>query len=214
MSTSKLQKAVSNTLSIYLGEYIIRENVRPDWLITEQGERLELDFFIEELRVAIEVQGEQHVRFVPFFHADYSDFEKQKRYDSWKQEQCKFKEITLYEIYSSNEILKTIESITQGWVDWPIHEKVKEQDRIGFLQLQVLSVTRQKWYRKVKSITLRMQKTHPNNIRLLEHLKQKRSEWIEKSNLSRDERKRFTELLESDTDNDQLILFLLEKLDS
>jgi hypothetical protein len=49
-------------------QYRIRENYRPDWLLSSNITKLELDFYIEELKIGVEVQGEQHYKFVEFFH--------------------------------------------------------------------------------------------------------------------------------------------------
>lgn len=54
MATSKLQKYTSSLLGKHFGEYTIRENHRPEWMMSRDGKRLELDFFIEELNFAIE----------------------------------------------------------------------------------------------------------------------------------------------------------------
>jgi hypothetical protein len=68
MSTSKLQQEVGNLLDREFPQYRIRENYRPDWLLSSNITKLELDFYIEELKIGVEVQGEQHYKFVEFFH--------------------------------------------------------------------------------------------------------------------------------------------------
>lgn len=104
MSTSKLQRQTSKFLSIYFGQYTIKENIRPDWLITQEGERLELDFLIEELNIAIEVQGKQHFAYTPFFHDSHEDFKNRLRWDRFKKERCKAAQIELIEITSQSDL--------------------------------------------------------------------------------------------------------------
>lgn len=98
LSTSKLQRFVSDTIFRCLSEYDPIENTRPDWLITTEGERLELDFLIESISIAIEVQGAQHYVYTPFFHQDSNGFAARLRRDRFKRETCKKAGITLYEI--------------------------------------------------------------------------------------------------------------------
>lgn len=88
MATSKLQRLVSELLSAHLGAYTIRENIRPEWLTSKDGARLELDFLIEELDIAIEVQGQQHYVFTPYFQKDENDFKKRLEYDERKRDLC------------------------------------------------------------------------------------------------------------------------------
>lgn len=132
MATSKLQREVSQMLATYLGQYTIRENIRPDWLITETGGRLELDFYIEEPMVAIEVQGQQHYIFTPHFHKTYVDFEAQLLRDRAKREVCESRGIMLYEIVSLNEAFEIITRICPK-VQWPISIKSAQQaERVVF----------------------------------------------------------------------------------
>lgn len=111
MSTSKLQRYVSRQLSIHIGGYTIRENIRPEWLIADDGARLELDFYIEELSAAIEVQGAQHYTFVEKFHGDYAGFQKRIKYDCAKRKTCIERGIKLYEVSNQREADEAVDNI-------------------------------------------------------------------------------------------------------
>jgi len=57
-----------------------------EYYVRHEGEQLFFDFVIDELNVAIEVQGRQHYEFVPFFHRDSYYFYKQKKRDRLKKD--------------------------------------------------------------------------------------------------------------------------------
>ena len=84
-----------------MGGYTIRENFRPYWMANENGQRLELDFFIEELSVAIEVQGQQHYSFVKHFHKDYQSFLDQVKVDKQKKNICKRNMVILMHVFDT-----------------------------------------------------------------------------------------------------------------
>jgi hypothetical protein len=111
MGTSKLQETTASLLHQHFGRFEIKENYRPDWLTNGEGNRIELDFYLPELNIAIEVNGNQHYHYNPFFHNEYSDFEKQKRHDDIKKAVCQRKKITLIELTSYYELLDAIEDI-------------------------------------------------------------------------------------------------------
>ncbi|KKM68898.1 hypothetical protein LCGC14_1456220 [marine sediment metagenome] len=113
MSTSKLQRQVSDQLSVYFGGYIIRENIRPEWLRYSNGNRLELDFYLEDLDIAIEVQGSQHYIYTPHFHDSYKDFKRQQKRDIEKKTLCKAYGVTLIEIGGETEIIEMIRFVRQ-----------------------------------------------------------------------------------------------------
>jgi hypothetical protein len=95
---SKLHNATYQEVKKLFPHYRIRENVRPDWLMSSNLTKLELDIFISEINLAIEIQGEQHYEFNSFFHKTYDDFLAQKQRDQEKRDLCYGKGIKLVEI--------------------------------------------------------------------------------------------------------------------
>jgi len=104
MSKSKLERLVYNTLLKEYPHLKVKHNTRPVWMRYKDGTRLELDFYIPYLKVAIEVQGRQHYEFVKFFHRDESQFKKRKEYDDYKRFACLDRGVELYEISNKNEL--------------------------------------------------------------------------------------------------------------
>jgi len=65
---------------------------------------LYLDFYIPSIRLAIEVHGQQHYEFCPFFHKSKADFLKSKARDEDKIDWCKLNDITLITLkYSESD---------------------------------------------------------------------------------------------------------------
>lgn len=79
--------------------------IRPDFLKNDvTGYNLEIDLYNDDLKLAVEVQGDQHYKFTPFFHRNKDAFLNQKYRDVMKKEKCKNKGITLIEVpYSVGE---------------------------------------------------------------------------------------------------------------
>ena len=71
---------------------------RPSWLLSKHGRRLELDIYCPELSLAVEVDGEIHAKFVPFYHRTRERFEKMKRSDILKSEICRRRGVKLIRI--------------------------------------------------------------------------------------------------------------------
>ena len=74
---------------------------RPDFLrnpITGNNFNLELDCYNEELRLAVEYQGCQHYKYIPFFHKNKEAFYNQKYRDLFKRQKCVENKITLIEV--------------------------------------------------------------------------------------------------------------------
>jgi len=73
--------------------------IRPDFLknnVTEKN--LEIDLYNEELKLAIEVQGQQHYKYIPFFHKNYEAFRNQQYRDEVKKLLLEKNQIKLIEV--------------------------------------------------------------------------------------------------------------------
>ena len=62
------------------------------------GQNLELDLFNQDLMLAVEYNGEQHYKHVPFFHKTKDAFYNQKYRDEKKRAICKERGIKLIEV--------------------------------------------------------------------------------------------------------------------
>jgi hypothetical protein len=149
MATSKLQRRTREFLSAHFWKLTIQENIRPDWLITESGERLELDFYVSELDLAIEVQGEQHFVFSSFFHKLPEDFNKRLRWDRFKKEICLERGIELVEIIDDDNLLDLLKFLPRSLTD---EEFIQEARAEGALQTQRKKLARQAVNDLVKNI--------------------------------------------------------------
>jgi len=73
------------------------------------GTRLSLDFYNANQKVAIEVQGAQHTKFVKHFHKDNKlNFLDQCRRDRQKEDFCEANNIILVKIYDDDEVDKAL----------------------------------------------------------------------------------------------------------
>ena len=68
------------------------------------GTRLTLDFYNDNKKVAVEVQGAQHTKFVKHFHKNRFKYADQLKRDQKKLEFCEANGINLAEVYPQDEI--------------------------------------------------------------------------------------------------------------
>ena len=81
--------------------------VRPNWLLNENKNEMELDMYNDELKLAIEYNGIQHYEYIPFFHKSEEDFEKRKNDDKLKLKLCHENKVDLIVVpYDVNDIKK------------------------------------------------------------------------------------------------------------
>ena len=67
-----------------------------------------LDFYNANEKIAVEVQGAQHTKFVEFFHKTKADYINQLRRDKQKKDFCELNNITLVEIFPDDTINKSL----------------------------------------------------------------------------------------------------------
>lgn len=124
MTSSMLEEAVYWELCKLFGENQIRRHIHPLWL-----DGLELDFYIHSKRLAIEVQGNQHFEFVPFFHGDESGFERQQERDAKKASLCRENNIKLIYIASELEMVEYFRNELWPYIDGPTFSQIKSRLR-------------------------------------------------------------------------------------
>jgi len=68
------------------------------------GTRLSLDFYNANKKVAVEVQGDQHTKYVKHFHKNRLKYLEQLKRDQNKFDFCDLNGIKLVEIYSTDVV--------------------------------------------------------------------------------------------------------------
>jgi hypothetical protein len=74
---------------------------RPRFLnnpVTFGTNNLELDCYNEELKIAVEYDGAQHYKYIPYFHKTYEAFLNQRYRDYMKEQMCKENNIRLIRV--------------------------------------------------------------------------------------------------------------------
>lgn len=95
-SRSQFQKRVKDFLCPYWCHDIVFEEFK---II---GTRLSFDFYNANKKIAIEVQGEQHTKYVKFFHGNRFKYLEQLKRDDKKFRFCQVNNIKLIEIYPND----------------------------------------------------------------------------------------------------------------
>lgn len=95
-SRSKFQFSVKEFLQPYWRTDIVFEELK---LV---GTRMSFDFYNANKKIAVEVQGQQHTKFVKFFHGNRSKYLEQLKRDDKKMRFCEVNGITLVEIYPTD----------------------------------------------------------------------------------------------------------------
>ena len=80
---------------IFKGYSILEEVKLPGSRDPARRSVLFLDFFIPDIKFAVEVHGRQHYEYVPFFHKTKAGFYQSKRRDVIKKDWCELNEIEL-----------------------------------------------------------------------------------------------------------------------
>lgn len=102
---SKYHIRARQLLKELFNSYRILEEVKlPGSTERHKKSVLYLDFYIPNIKLAIEVHGQQHYEYSPFFHKSRADFLKSKARDEDKIDWCQLNDIRLITLkYSESE---------------------------------------------------------------------------------------------------------------
>jgi hypothetical protein len=102
-SRSKIQYNAKQFLKKYWSNHIVFEE------FPVAGTKLSLDFYNANKKIAVEVQGKQHTKYVPFFHGKNKiNYINQLKRDQDKLKFCELNDIQLVEIYDGDEITEKL----------------------------------------------------------------------------------------------------------
>jgi hypothetical protein len=101
-SKSKFQLSVRDFLYPYWKSDIVFEEFK---LV---GTRLSFDLYNANKKIAIEVQGAQHTKYVKFFHGNRMKYLEQLKRDDKKFRFCEINDINLVEIYPNDKICEDL----------------------------------------------------------------------------------------------------------
>jgi very-short-patch-repair endonuclease len=90
----------------YPNDRILEELVLPGTKTSTRKSTLKADFFIPMRKLIVEVHGEQHYKFVSFYHSNMLNFLKSQKRDREKQEWCELNGIQ-YIVLGYDESVET-----------------------------------------------------------------------------------------------------------
>ena len=80
---------------MFSGYNILEEVKLPGTVNPSKRSALFIDFLIPNLKIGVEVHGQQHFKYTPFFHKSKAGFMKARARDRDKSEWCEINDITL-----------------------------------------------------------------------------------------------------------------------
>jgi hypothetical protein len=102
-SRSKIQYNTKQFLKKYWSNHIVFEE------FPVAGTKLSLDFYNANKKIAVEVQGKQHTKYVPFFHGKNKiNYINQLKRDQDKLKFCELNDIQLVEVYDGDEVTEKL----------------------------------------------------------------------------------------------------------
>ena len=103
--TGHMPHGILNKSSYHLAARSILSSIYPTMQILEElpicvrkSEILYLDFYLPLNKIAVEVHGEQHYKFIPYYHRDILGFMKSKNRDKDKMMWCDMNGIRYIEL--------------------------------------------------------------------------------------------------------------------
>lgn len=92
-----------------LKELFPHNRIKAEYYVNYKGKKLFFDFYIRELGILIEVQGQQHTKFIKHFHGNKEVFLAQKERDNLKIEYVQEnKLLSLIRFHYNEKITKSL----------------------------------------------------------------------------------------------------------
>lgn len=91
---------------------------------------MEIDLYSSSLNLAIEVNGQPHYIYNPYFHKSHSSFKEIQRKDKWKKKKLKDLRINFIELPIHGNSLKKIKNILKKELILLGYEIPKEFDEL------------------------------------------------------------------------------------
>lgn len=94
----KCNDSIGEIVALHSCNYLFDKEfkkIRPVWLKSKSGYRLELDMYNKELGLAVEYNGIQHYKYLDYFHKTEEEFEKRLDDDKIKIQKCEEHNIKL-----------------------------------------------------------------------------------------------------------------------
>lgn len=105
--------SVKNKSSYHIMARQLLKSIYPTMQILEEvpinprkSEILYLDFYIPLIKKCVEVHGEQHYKFTPYYHANKLSFLKAQKRDKDKLEWCKINDIKYIELPFDQDLIE------------------------------------------------------------------------------------------------------------
>lgn len=99
---------ISNKVYKLLREVFPLNVILKEYYVNYKGTKLFFDFYIKDLGILVEVQGEQHTRFIKHFHEDKQKLIAQKERDNLKIEYAQEKDISFTRFNFDEKITKEL----------------------------------------------------------------------------------------------------------
>lgn len=97
---------ISELLKDIIGDDGFKREVTWEWLLSDSGSHMYVDFYIESIETAIEYDGEQHYRYIQRFHRNKDGFLEYQRRDQIKNQLLLEHNIRLIRIPYTQKITK------------------------------------------------------------------------------------------------------------
>jgi hypothetical protein len=134
---SKLQALITEAIEFWFPEQRILTDYRPSWLFG-----MELDVFLPDIKLAIEVQGRQHYLMTPKLHTDIAEFRAQRARDVSKRRIARQRGISVFCIRYFDGIYKKFRRAFPGRKFRTLPKELRARIRLYRKQRHVAS---QKW---------------------------------------------------------------------